>query len=65
MRKGRRNRDAKETFSEINFKTAKAHKQTINFGRGEVLVGGADGRAGSGNAEGDRYQDTVMINFQT
>lgn len=61
MGKGRRNRDAKETFSEINFKTAKAHKQTINFGRGERSVRGA----GSGNAEGDRYQDTVMINFQT
>lgn len=60
MGKGRRNRDAKETFSEINFKTAKAHKQTINFGWGEVF---GRGRAGNGNAEGDRYQDTVMINF--
>lgn len=40
------------TFPEINFKTAKAHKQTINFAGEWVKL------------SWDRYQDTVLINLR-
>jgi hypothetical protein len=50
-----------ETFSEINFKTTEAHKQAINFGRKR----GGKWCELVNKAEGDGYQDSVMINLQT